>query len=475
MYWRRRNVTFYHKNKVTGVFWDFMTKDLAFFEGFRQIYKEYPNEPAVGVGSFLTPALYVIDPVNIHHVVTADFNSFNHRGIETNVNDLLADNILFMNGNRWRIVRQHMTPLFTSTRLKSMYYIIDKSARDFITQLNSNPKLLTQNVQDTLSTFCSAAICAAVFGVTTKSIFDSPFLDMSKEALSSNFITNLKFTLGNISPPVFKALKISFFKDHEKFFIGAIKEILRKREQENAKKYDFADLCVQLQSSGNMVDRSTGLELAPTDELLAAQAFFFFVAGVDPAASAMFCALVELGRNPKYLKRLHKEIDATFEKHNSELSYDAINDMEFLEMALSESLRMHPPIGFLTRQCVNDTVLPTGNIRVAKGTKIFTPIFELHHDERYYPDPEVYNPERFSPENRHKIASVAFLPFGKGNRVCVGKRYATLQVKAGLVHLLRNFTVKTIVKDGGIRYSKQQVQVRLDNVDVELIPRDIKN
>ncbi|XP_047521988.1 cytochrome P450 3A19-like [Pieris napi] len=153
------------------------------------------------------------------------------------------------------------------------------------------------------------------------------------------------------------------------------------------------------------------------------------------------------------------------------MPYDAVVNMTFLDMALNEALRMHPPIGFSSRQCVKDTVLPTGNIKVDKGTRIFTPIFELHHDERYYEEPEVYKPERFSAENRNKIADITYMPFGKGNRICVGMRYATLQTKAGLIHLLRNFTVKTIIEDGGMRYSKQQVQVRLNNVDVELIPR----
>ncbi|XP_047515522.1 cytochrome P450 6B5-like [Pieris napi] len=470
-YWKRRNVAFHPRNKVTGVFWDFLTKDKALFENLCELYKEHRSEPAVGIGSFLTPTLYVIDPINIQHVVSSDFNSFNHRGLEINESDLLADNVLFMNGNRWKLMRQNMTPLFTSSKLKSMYYIIDKSAVDFVTELKKNPKLLKTDTFDTISTFCSAAIGAAVFGVSSKSIFDSPLLDMARDASQPTLMKNLKFALGSLSTSLFKAFNVNIFTEHEKFFIGTIKKILREREIENTKKHDFADLCIQIQKAGNMFDKSTGLELSPTDELLAAQAFFFFVAGVEPTATAIFSTLVELGRHPEYLARAHKEIDEYFQLNNNQISYDVVNEMKFLDMALSEAIRLHPPIGFLTRQCIKDTVLPVGNIKVDKGTKIFTPIFEIHHDEKYYADPEVYNPERFSPENKHTIADSTYMPFGKGNRICVGMRYASLQTKAGLIHLLRHYSVKSTIKEGGIRYKKEQVQVRLINVDVELIPR----
>ncbi|XP_038210831.1 cytochrome P450 6k1-like [Zerene cesonia] len=472
-YWQRRKVAFYKKNKVTGVFWEFLFQNKAVFQNLCEVYKEYRNEPAVGIGTFVTPTLYVIDPTNVQHVLAADFNSFNHRGVDINEDDLLADNILFMNGNRWKLMRQCMTPLFTSAKLKSMYYIIDKSALDFVQHLNENKQLLKGDAFSTLTSFCSAAIGGAVFGVSTGSIFDSPFLNMARDAFKATFRFNIRFAIGSLSSGLSTFLRLKLFKEHEAFFIGAIKQILRAREQENIKRHDFADLCVSLQSIGKLVDKETGLEMIPTDELLAAQAFFYFVAGVEPTATALFGTLYELGKHPEHLEKVHNEIDEAFKKNDNKMSYDTIMDMKHVDMVMSEAMRLHPPIGFLTRRCVKDSVLPVGNIKVDKGTKILTPIYEIHHDPRYYPEPEKFLPERFSPENKHKIADITYMPFGKGNRICVGLRYASLQVKAGLVHLLRNFTVRSIINDGGQKYSRHPVQVRLDNVDVEFIPRNI--
>ncbi|XP_013148732.1 PREDICTED: cytochrome P450 6B5-like [Papilio polytes] len=471
-YWKKRGITFYSKNKVFGPMGEFVTSNRALFEIFSNIYKMYPNEPVVAVGNLLTPGLYVKDLTNLNHVLNVDFNSFSHRGFEVNEGDQLADNVLFMNGNRWKLMRQNMTPLFTSTKLKSMFYILDRSAMDFVQYLKDKPELLQKDTYQTLTTFCSAAIGASVFGIENESVFDSPFLEMANKAFAPTFKLNFLIAIATVNEKLFKLLRVKLFKDHEDFFIGAIKQVIRKRQSENVKKHDFADLCVGLINKGALKDDDTGLEIQPTDEILAAQAFFFFVAGVEPSATAMFAILVELGRNPEPLKRLHEEIDSTFDKYNK-ITYDILTEMEYLDMVYNEGIRMYPPIGTLVRKCIKDTVLPTGNLKVEAGTKVFTPIFEIHHDPKYYPDPEVFNPERFSRENLKNLNSNAFMPFGEGKRLCIGVRYATLQVKAGLVHLLRHFTVKTQIGEGGIKYLKQNVQVRPTNINVQLLPRDM--
>lgn len=468
-YWKKRGVPFCKNNGMLGPFWEYITTKRSMFEIFRDIYNEFPQDPAVGLGSFFSPSLYVKDPTNMQHVLSLDFNSFNHRGIEPLDGDLLSDNVLMQYGKRWKLVRQSMTSIFTSAKLKNMFYIVDKSAQDFIEYLNQHPEKQKANTFDTLSTFCAAAIGASVFGISTPSVFDNPFLTMAQKSFIPNFWNNIKFSIVSISPYLTKLLRIRIFSDYEKFFIGAISQVIEQRKLDNVKRHDFADLCISLQNSGTLRDQDTQYEVEPSVELLAAQAFFFFIAGVEPSATAAFGTLIELGRHPEHLKSVQDEIDAAFEKHNSQLSFDVVNSLEKLDNALSEAMRIHPPIGFLTRKCVQDTVLPVGNIKIDEGTKIFLPTFDVHHDPKYYPDPEVFNPDRFRSEAN--VNKDMYMPFGKGKRLCIGSRYAQLQVKTGLIYLLHNYDVKTHVGKGGLKYNKQTVQVRPHNVDVELIPR----
>lgn len=467
-YWKKRGVKFYDKNKLMGPFWEFLTQDRALFQILHDLYKMYPDEPAIGFGAFTTPSLYVKDKTNVQYVMQSP--SFIDRGISYNHGDLLADNMVFMSGIRWKLMRQKMTPLFTSSKLKNMYYIMDKSAQDFVEYLRKNEG--KSNITfDTLTTFCCAAICGAVFGIHTESTFDSPFMEIGRGGFKATWWSNIRFSILNVSPWLFKELNLRLFKlEYEKFFIGAMKKIFREREKEGIKRHDFVDLCLSIQKTGAIKHDESGYTMEPTDELLAAQGFFFFSAGVEPAAAGLFGALIEIGRRPEIQKKVQSEIDVIFEKYNGNLNYEAVMEMEYLDKVLSESLRVHPPVGFLSRRCLEDSVLPVGNIKIDKGTRILTPIFEYHHDPQYYNDPEVFDPERFS-EDAKQTLGVTYQPFGFGSRICIGGRYARFQVKSGLSHILRNFDLRTNINKGGIKYGKDQVQVRIKNVDIEFKQR----
>ena len=83
----------------------------------------------------------------------------------------------------------------------------------------------------------------------------------------------------------------------------------------------------------------------------------------------------------------------------------------------SETLRLHPPAGVLKRECSKEYIIPGSNIRVPVGMNLYIPLYSLHMDPEYFPEPEKFKPERF--ENG-KVPAVYF-PFGKGPRICAGK------------------------------------------------------
>ncbi|CAB3256126.1 unnamed protein product [Arctia plantaginis] len=394
------------------------------------------------------------------------------RGVPICDDDLLADNILFNNGAKWKLLRKKLTPLFTSAKLRNMYYIIDKSAQDFVEFLKLNPDKLkgeAHSIYDTITHFNSAAISASVFGIETKSTFESPFREMIVKAIKPSLDLNLKFAIGAISEKLYKVLNLKLFNKHESFFIGAMKKVIKNRKEEEIIRHDFADLCVKLQKEGTMVDLDNNLSIEPTDEVLAAEAFFFFIAGIEPCTASMFSTMMEMGRHPEILKRVHEEVDAVFEKYNYQLTFDAIAEMDYLDRVLSESLRMYPPLGLLSRKCMRDTVLPVGNVPVKKGVKVYFPVYDFHYDPKYHPNPEVFDPDRFLKEE--EINDLTYLPFGRGNRICIGARYARLQVLSGLMHFLRHYTVKTHELEGGIQYERSPMLVRPKNILIEFIPR----
>ena len=134
---------------------------------------------------------------------------------------------------------------------------------------------------------------------------------------------------------------------------------------------------------------------------------------------------------------------------------------------LSETLRLYPPAPVTDRGCTSDYTFPGTDVTIKAGQNIGIPILGIHHDKRFYPNPEKFDPERFSPENRGNIIPYTFLAFGQGPRNCIGKqggrpvsspkcksylllftfdfvgmRFALTEVKLAIAQLVRHFTIE---------------------------------
>ncbi|KAJ8735118.1 hypothetical protein PYW08_014368 [Mythimna loreyi] len=435
-YWKKQNVV-----QISDLMIKFVTGTESMPEIVKKIYEEY-DEPYVGMTQGFIPTLMLKRPEDIQAVLAGDFQSFHSRGIIANPNDLLADNLVFISDyQRWKILRQKLSPVFTSAKLKNMCYILNKCSQDFVDFVEGNMDM-RQKPFNALYTYTTSTIGAAVFGIDTqtKNTMESPFLEMAWKTLKPSMKQNITILMSNVCPFLYKTLQLKIFGEYEEFFVGAVKKVLANRRQEPAKRHDFIDICMELQKQGMMQDPNTGYELEPTDEILAAQAFFFFIAGIDTSANTMHYTLLELSNNPKILKKLHEEIDKVFEESSEEITYNDIEKLHYMDQVLNEAMRKYPPLGVIQRICSKDTYLPSG-LKIVKDNIVLVPVFALHRDKKYFPNPDVFDPERFSPENQSKINNYVYLPFGEGNRICIGNRFARLQVKVGLARLLRRFTL----------------------------------
>lgn len=88
----------------------------------------------------------------------------------------------------------------------------------------------------------------------------------------------------------------------------------------------------------------------------------------------------------------------------------------------SETLRLHPPVPVINRTCTKKYTIPDSEIKFDIGEKLLLPIYSLHRDPKYYPNPEIFDPERFTDENQASRTHGTFLPFGDGPRICIGRK-----------------------------------------------------
>uniref|UniRef100_A0A023GAP3 Putative cytochrome p450 cyp3/cyp5/cyp6/cyp9 subfamily n=1 Tax=Amblyomma triste TaxID=251400 RepID=A0A023GAP3_AMBTT len=156
----------------------------------------------------------------------------------------------------------------------------------------------------------------------------------------------------------------------------------------------------------------------------------FIISAIDAVASPLAFTTYLLAMHQDVQDRLRREVQQVLTK-DGELTYENICEMEYLGQVISESLRMFPSLhGFVQRTCDEDYEYK--GARFPKGTIIGVPVLKMHYDSRFWSNPEKFDPDRFSAENKHKITQMAYLPFGAGPRNCIASRYAELFLRVSV-------------------------------------------
>ncbi|XP_028315721.1 cytochrome P450 3A40-like isoform X2 [Gouania willdenowi] len=236
--------------------------------------------------------------------------------------------------------------------------------------------------------------------------------------------------------PLLNLLGASLFNKSASAFFKTVVENMRA-ERNNSSKHsrDVFQYMINTQTASHYKKDSQNSGL--TDHEIISQATMFVFAGYE-TSSATLCFLVYcLARNPKIMKCLQKEIDATF-PNKDPVTYEALMQMEYLDSVVNEGLRLYPPLARLERMA-KETVKINGTT-IPKGMLVMVPVYALHRDSDLWPEPEEFKPERFSKENKQSINPYTYLPFGIGPRNCLGMRFAMALVKLALVEVLQTYS-----------------------------------
>ncbi|KAJ4428842.1 hypothetical protein ANN_25835 [Periplaneta americana] len=235
------------------------------------------------------------------------------------------------------------------------------------------------------------------------------------------------------------------------FFRVIVKDTISTRERKGIIRPDLLHLLMQAQK-GTLQDENSSEQHKSDrkqldDEDVVAQAVMFFIAGFDTSSTLLCFVTYLLTVHPDIQARLQKEIDDTLKEGGGKFTYEALYGMKYLDMVVSETLRLYPPIPAVDRLCIrNYTLKSNPPIEMVPGDNLSLPVFGLHRDPKYFPDPERFDPERFSDENKHKINPSTYMPFGVGPRICIGNRFALMQTKLAVAYLLSRFNLKVTPK-----------------------------
>lgn len=395
----------------------------------------------------------------------------------------MIDCLLALRNEHWKRVRSILTPSFSAAKIKEMVPLINTATDLLMNNLNVYAESGDAfDIHKCFGCFTMDVIASVAFStqVDSQNNPDDPFISHTKIFFSFSFFRPIMMffiAFPSIAVYLMRLIPNKRRQEMNSFFINSIKKIIQQREEQppEQRRQDFLQLMLDARTSKESVPlekfdtehpaeepnhanqrtqpmtSNQNNRLHPkedptrrpqrkmiTEDEIVGQAFLFFLAGYETSSSTLAFTCYLLAIHPECQRKVLEEVDDFFTRHESP-DYTNVKELTYLEMVLSEALRLYPPALRIERSIDQDCVL--NGQRLPKGATLEIPVCFLHYDPEHWPEPEKFIPERFTPEAKASRHPFVYLPFGAGPRNCIGMRLAKLEIKMALVQLFRKFSI----------------------------------
>jgi cytochrome P450 len=355
--------------------------------------------------------LYVLrHPDHIKDVLVTNAAAFDkqHSAFQR-LSRVLGDALLTSDGERWRRQRRLVQPAFTRSRL------IQYSTAMVEEAAHSAQRLAHAGTVDLSREFTSLTlriVSRTLFGQTVDEGGETQraMLDLNRWFATPEFIT--RFVPGRA-------------QRYEQTVAGLDAIIDRLIANKRAMP-EGNDLLSALMAARD----DDGAALEPRE--LRDQLLTLYLAGHETTSHALTWTLYLLSQNPAVAEKLADEHARVLGGRLP--TFEDAAALPYTDRVIKEALRLYPPAFVVPRSVREDTTV--GPYAIPKGSEIVIWIYVVHHDPRWYPNPHEFRPERFDPEQEALRPKYAYLPFGAGQRACIGQMFAMLEAQLILATLL---------------------------------------
>lgn len=384
--------------------------------------------------------LVVNDPAIARRVLTDPEGIFPKNDLMVSALDpLVGESIFVSSGNQWRRQRDMIDPALSMMRISRAFGSMVSAIDDYQERLDRHAADQEAFSLDlTMSHLTADIICRSVFTTSLKS-------QIAKEVFES-------FTVFERSVAQVELRRLIF----EPAFTP-----VRQHQ-------DVLDACERIRSHlGQMVDSHLGPDHAdgaaapdtyndiasaiiqarsPVDgaaftrKELIDQLGVFFLAGHETTASVLTWVFFILATRPDVTRRIRAEVREV--AGDGPVEFEHIRDLTFVRNVFRETLRLYPPITFIPRVAMEKTKL--GKLTAKRGAMIMVSPWTIHRHRKLWQTPELFDPDRFSPEREAELTPGAYLPFGVGPRVCAGASFANIESALIIARLARRYDFSAV-------------------------------
>ncbi|EJA8705775.1 cytochrome P450 [Campylobacter coli] len=343
---------------------------------------------------------------------------------------LLGESIFTTNGEVWKKQRELLRPSFEMTRISKVFNLMSEAVSDMMKRFEKYPNASIIEVDEAM-TFITADV---IFRTIMSSKLDE---EQGKKILDA-FVTFQEQSVHTAMRRMFRFPKwLSYvLGDRKRAKAGdvirqALSDIIKPRYDavSSGKAENFEDI---LGSLLLVVDAQTNQRFS-FEEILD-QVAMLFLAGHETTASSLTWTLYLLSLYPDEQEKAYKEIIQVLQGENIQISH--LKQFRYLTHIFKESLRLYPPVGFFAREAKKDTQVRDKLIK--KGSGVVIAPWLIHRHEEFWTNPHGFNPSRFEGEYKKD----AYLPFGVGERICIGQGFAMQEAILILANILKKYKLE---------------------------------
>ncbi|HED5431305.1 TPA: cytochrome P450 [Campylobacter jejuni] len=340
---------------------------------------------------------------------------------------LLGESIFTTNGEVWKKQRELLRPSFEMTRINKVFNLMSEAVADMMDRFSKYPNHAVIEVDEAM-TFITADV---IFRTIMSSKLDE---EKGKKILNA-FVTFQEQSVHTAMRRMFRFPKwLSYILgDRKRAKAG---DVIRQVLSDIIKpRYDMADNAEFEDILGSLllvVDADTNKRFS-FEEILD-QVAMLFLAGHETTASSLTWTLYLLSLYPKEQEKAYEEITQVLQGGVIEISH--LRQFKYLTNIFKESLRLYPPVGFFAREAKKDTQVRDKLIK--KGSGVVIAPWLIHRHEEFWTNPHGFNPSRFEGEYKKD----AYLPFGVGERICIGQGFAMQEAILILANILKTYKLE---------------------------------
>ncbi len=363
----------------------------------------------------------VLHPDGIKHVLSTGQAKYSKmvRGTKF-LADIGGRGLLTSEGEFWQQGRRVIQPFFIRKQYSRYVSIMDECAQNLVQRWRENFQTQSFDLAPEMTKF--------TLNVLGRSIFNEDF-DAHTDTVYETLRGLLNITEDRIIHLIPRRGRVKKTQDAEfqrdlKILEDLVDGLILKSKESGEKNPENNFIHALLESSVEFTDRDI------RDHVIS-----LLIAGHETTATALCWLMILLEKHPEAKARVLAEA-----RGKRELSFASVQELTYTHLCAQEALRLYPPFWIMGRVATEDDVLLGHPIK--KGDRIQINPYFTHHNPRYWESPEEFRPERFAPENAHRLNEFCYLPFGKGPRTCIGNHFAMLEMVIGMKRLFEAFEIE---------------------------------